>query len=76
MDTKWLKGHKDVDKRKKEILSYKNAFDDLKEILEKEYVKSSCRDYDSPNWAIKQVALNERNQVISELINLITIEKE
>lgn len=76
MDSRWFKGQKDTDQRTKELMSYRNAFDALKEILEKEFIRTSCREYDSPNWAIKQVALNERNQVLSEVIKLITIEKE
>lgn len=76
MQAIWLKGHKDKEARKKEILSYKNAFDELKLILEREIkCKPSVRDY-SPGWAEKQIAVNEYNSALDDLIKLITINKE
>lgn len=79
MQTVWVKGLKASAKeaRIKEVLGYKNAFDALKEILEQEVKKKpSVRDYDVPNWETRQVAVNEYNQAIDDLIKLITLEKE
>ena len=68
MQTAWLKGLKgqDKEKRKAEVLGYRNAFDSLKEILE--------RDYEAPNWELRQIAVNEYNQSLDDLIKLITLE--
>lgn len=71
-----FKGHSDRDQRAKELRSYKNAFDDLKEILEREYKKKPVRDYSDPNWSYKQIAVNEYNAVLEDIINLLTLEKE
>ena len=79
MKSIWLKGLKgqDKDKRKAEVLGYRNAFDDLKEILEQNFKKKeSVRDYEVPNWELRQVAVNEYNQVLDDLLKLITINKE
>lgn len=79
MQSNWIKGLKGPEKeaRIKEVLGYRNAFDALKEILEQEVKKKpSVRDYDVPNWETRQVAVNEYNQAIDDLIKLITLEKE
>lgn len=77
MQAVWLKGSKDKDKRKQEVLSYRNAFNELKQILEQEYKKKpSVRDYETPNWEYRQVAVNEYNQVLDDVLKLITLDKE
>lgn len=77
MQAVWLKGSKDKDKRKQEVLSYRNAFNELKQILEQEYKKKpSVRDYETPNWEYRQVAVNEYNQVLEDVLKLITLDKE
>ena len=79
MKAVWLKGLKGEarKKRQQEVLGYRVAFNELKEILEQEYKKkSSVRDYDTPNWEYQQVAVNEYNQVLDDMLNLITIDKE
>lgn len=76
MKSVFFKGHKDKEVRTKELLSYRNAFDDLKEILEREYRKKPVRDYSDPNWVHRQIAVNEYNAVLDDIINLITLEKE
>lgn len=76
MKSVFFKGYKDKEARTKELLSYRNAFDDLKEILEREYRKKPVRDYSDPNWVHRQIAVNEYNAVLDDIINLITLEKE
>ena len=79
MQSAWLKGLKtgQKDKRKAEVLGYRNAFDSLKEILERDFKKKqSVRDYDVPNWELRQIAANEYNQALDDLIKLITLDKE
>jgi hypothetical protein len=75
MQAVWLRGVKDSERnqRKQEVLSYRNAFDDLREILEQHYVrKEAVRDY-SPGWEYKQIAVNEYNAVLDDLLNLIDL---
>lgn len=76
MQSIWLKGHKDKDQRKKEVMAYRNAFDALREVLEQEYKKKpAVRDYEVPNWELRQVAVNEHNAVLDNLIKLITLDE-
>jgi hypothetical protein len=71
MDSRWLKRN-----TKEEIKGYRNALDALKEILLNDFKKDEAvRDY-SPGWEYKQIAINERNHAIDELIKFITIEKD
>ena len=71
MDSRWTKSN-----TKEEILSYRNAFDALKELLEADFRKrESVRDY-GPGWETKQIAVNEYNQVMDDVIKLITLTKE
>lgn len=77
MQTIWLKGHKDKDQRKKEVLAYRFAFDALREVLEQEYKKKpAVRDYEVPNWELRQVAQNEYNAVLDDVLKLIQLDKE
>lgn len=77
MQAVWLKGSKDKEKRKQEVMAYRFAFEELKQILEQEYKKkSSVRDYETPNWEYRQVAHNEYNAVLDDVLKLITLDKE
>ncbi len=77
MDSRWLNGSPNKEERKQEVLGYRNAFDALKEILQKHYKKKdACRDYLEAGWASKQIAINEYNQAIDDILNLITVDKE
>lgn len=78
MQTVWLRGvtPENKDRRRSEVLSYKNAFDDLKEILERDYKKKdSVRDYEVPNWEQRQIAANEYNAVLDDILKLINLTK-
>ena len=78
MQAVWLKGVKgeDRERRKAEVLSYRNAFDDLREILERNYLKKEAvRDY-SPGWEYKQIAHNEYNAALDDLLNLIDLNQK
>jgi len=72
----WLKGLKgeEREKRIKEILSYQNAFNALKELLGDQY-EESVPDYDCPSWSHKQADVNGANRMLRKIINLITIEE-
>ena len=71
MHTAWTKGHKDREDRKKRVLSYRPALEDLKEIIERDFKKKEAvRDY-SPGWEYKQIAVNEYNQVLDDIMKLL-----
>jgi hypothetical protein len=71
MHTAWYRGHhKDKAARKKEFLSYRNAFEELAKVLRQEVIKSPVRDY-GPGWAEKQIAVNEYNAAIEDVLELI-----
>ena len=77
MKSSWLKGHSDKEARTNKVLSYRTALNELKEILERDYKrKESVRDYGAPGWEYRQVAVNERNQAIDDIIELITIKEK
>lgn len=77
MHTAWLKGTKDKELRRKEVMGYRNSFDALKEVLERDFKrKPNVRDYSDPQWIHTQIAVNEYNQALEDLLKLITIEKE
>jgi hypothetical protein len=78
MQAIWLKGVKaeERERRKAEVLSYRNAFDDLREILERNYLKKeSVRDY-SPGWEYKQISVNEWNSALDAIIDLIDLDSK
>lgn len=72
MDSRWIKaGH-----TREEVKGMKSTLDALKEILETDFVKKeSVRDY-SHGWEYKQIAVNEYNAVLQDILKLVTIEKE
>ena len=78
MDARWLKGKEvDKDQRRKEVMAYRNAFDDLKEILEQHFKKKpAVRDYSDEGWAYQQIAVNEYNAVLEDVLKLIKLDKE
>jgi hypothetical protein len=74
----WLQGLTGPEKeqRKEEVLRYSRAFDELKQILETHYRKKECvRDYETPNWEYRQIAVNEYNAALDDMLNLITLTK-
>ena len=72
MDSRWIKNGYTKD----ELMGYRNAFDALKEILATDFKKKEAvRDY-SPGWEYKQIAVNEWNQALDDLIKLITLTKD
>lgn len=75
MDQRWYKGFRtDAEKaqREKQLESFKPAFRELAQLLESEIKrKPSVRDYDTPNWAERQIAVNEYNQALDDLLKLI-----
>tara|TARA_R110000868_G_scaffold40490_7_gene139717 strand:- start:6471 stop:6707 length:237 start_codon:yes stop_codon:yes gene_type:complete len=73
MHTAWLKGYKDKGARKTQVQGAQWAFELLKEVLEREFrKKENVRDYTDPQWVYKQVAVNEYNQALDDLLLLLT----
>jgi len=72
MDSRWAKnGHSKEDMRR-----FIPALNALKEILETDFQKKEAvRDY-SPGWEFKQIAVNEYNAVLQDILKLVTIEKD
>ena len=72
MDSRWLA----VGYTRDEVRKLRSAMNDLKRVLEAHFVKKEAdRDY-SPGWEHRQIAINEYNAVMQDVLNLITIEKE
>ena len=76
MQAIWFKNHKNKEDRRKEVLSYRNAFDELSKVLEQNFKKKDAvRDYE-PGWEYKQVAVNEYNAVLDDILTLLKLDKE
>ena len=72
MDVRWKK----AGPTKEEVFRFRPALEALKEILETDFEKKEAvRDY-SPGWEYKQIAVNEYNAVLQDILKLITIEKD
>lgn len=72
MDSRWLATGYTRDDVKK----LRRSMEDLKRVLEAHFVKKEAdRDY-SPGWEHRQIAINEYNAVMQDVLKLITIEKE
>lgn len=72
MDSRWRKSGL----TKEEVLRFRPALEALKEILETDFKKKEAvRDY-SPGWEYKQIAHNEYNAVLDDILKLVTIEKD
>ena len=72
MNVRWSK----AGYTKEEVDRFKPALEALKEILETDFLKKEAvRDY-SPGWEYKQIATNEYNSVLSDVIKLLTVEKD
>ncbi len=76
MHSIWFKGSKNKEARRKEVMGYRNSFDALREILERDFKKKeNVRDYGDPQWTHRQMAVNEYNQALDDLLKLITIKE-
>jgi hypothetical protein len=78
MHSVWTKGLKGKEKeaRINEVLAYRNAFDELREILEQNYRKKEAdRDY-GDGWMQRQIATNEYNAALDSLLKLIDLNQK
>lgn len=76
MDPRWTASARNEDERNRrlEVLrGYKPAFDDLKEMIERYRKEPAFRDYNSTNWHLEQIARNEYNAALDDILNLLEI---
>lgn len=74
MDARWFKGCKtkaERDERKKEIKSYANAFDALRELIEG--FEEAAPDYNNPSWSHKQADVNGANRKLRNILKLMNV---
>lgn len=74
MDSRWFKNAKDKEARKKELMSYRNAFQELTKLLEEDFVESTP-DYSNPSWAYEQADANGANRKLRQILKLIDIKE-
>lgn len=69
----WTKGFtgEALESRKKQVKGFRYAFEELTKLVEGRK-KSPIRDYGS-GWEYRQIAVNEYNQALDDLISLISI---
>jgi len=75
----WFKGipKSDHERWAKELLSYRNAFDALGEVLAGlEEVAPLKSDYDSPSWAYKKADRNGANRAYATVRKLLNVQEE
>lgn len=63
--------------RRKEVASYKTAFDALREVLQNNFhKKEAVYDYGSPGWEHRQIAVNEYNRALEDITSLLDVQQE
>lgn len=75
MHSAWFKNCRTEEERvarRKQLQSFTTAFKELEAVLVDQFSKKpSVRDYGEPGWAERQIAANEYNQSLSDLLKLI-----
>ena len=74
MKEKWFLGYKtkaEREERRQQVQSFKAAFGELEKLLVKMKVNPANRNYSEAGWSHKQIANNERNHTIEEILELI-----
>lgn len=76
MHSVWTKGLRGAEKeeRIKQVLSYRNAFDELRDAIEATFNKKEAdREY-GEGWLQRQIAINEYNAALDHILKLINLE--
>lgn len=71
----WTKGLKgtEKDERVKQVLQYRNAFEELEQVIRSHLLKKDAdRKYDE-GWAHRQIAVNEFNASIEDLLRIMNL---
>lgn len=73
MDSRWLKGIPEEDKeaRRKEFLSYRTAFEALRELLVELEETPESPDYNSAGWAYHAADIAGANRKLRQVLKLI-----
>jgi hypothetical protein len=76
MDSRWFRGvpPDEKEKRKKELLAHRSAFELLAEVLEREF-EEGAPNYDCPSWSHKQADRNGANRKLQSILSLINIKE-
>lgn len=78
MHAVWTKGLKGEEKeaRIKQVLAYRNAFDELRDAIEATFKKKEAdREY-GEGWMQRQIAINEYNAAIDHILKLIDLNQK
>jgi|14BtaG_2_1085337.scaffolds.fasta_scaffold128096_2 hypothetical protein len=75
MHSAWTKGTSGPSRatRKKEVLDFRNAFDELRPLVEALQKKPQEADYESPSWAYHQADTNGYNRALTKVLDLIDL---
>lgn len=76
MDSRWFKGLTDPDQkesREKEVRSYRNAFEDLSQLIEQLKETPKKADYDKASWSHYQADMNGANRMLNQILNIINL---
>lgn len=74
-DHKWFKGLKtkaEKDARRKELKSFKTAFEALWEVLEG--FEEAAPDYNNPSWSHKQADVNGANRKLRQVQKMMDVD--
>ncbi len=75
MLTAWTKGYKGDEKkaRVEQVLGYSSYFTDLEQVIRSHLLKKDAdRKYDE-GWSTRQVAVNEYNAAVEDILRLINL---
>lgn len=70
----WFIGAKTEEERENirtRLKGYKNTFSELTVLLERRRKDPAVTDYDTPGWANRQIAVNEYNRALDDLLKLL-----
>ncbi len=75
MNTKWFKGLKQTEKeaRRKELLSYRNAFDELTKVIEDNFLSEVIPDYSKPGWEGELAQKHGERLMALQILRLIKL---
>lgn len=74
MQEAWLKGFKDREKRKKEILSYRNAFEELSKVIEQLIPDEVTVDYTQAGWEGQMADNIGERRAFRRILKLIKVD--
>ena len=76
MHSVWTRGLRGAEKKERvtQVLSYQNAFDELREAINTTFRKKEAdREY-GEDWMQRQIAINEYNAALDHILKLIDLQ--